>query len=184
MKYTENIIVSGFYRYYLDWIGSNYSKIFSPISLGSNIRAFEHEDWESLSKLFYRCFGDKAHINQLKKYSVQFKSLLFVYHERDEIMGYCGYYLHRRNFNGQKKIMAVIYSIGTDSVHRKKGIASQLLVNTYSILKEHGVNELYAMIHVDNIASQTLFRKNGFSFEGPIPHLYGDDAGFLVRKII
>ena len=74
---SGRIIVSGFYRYYLDLIGSKYSKNLSPVSLGFNIRTFEDKDWGYLSKLFYRCFGDEAHINQLKKYSVLFCSRVF-----------------------------------------------------------------------------------------------------------
>ena len=180
---AQSVFIYGPYRKYLDWCGSRICKnIRYPEDM--RIRIYEDKDKEEITKLLYDAFGNKANIKQIKRYSKCYRNTFFIYEENNQILGYVGYYLHYHDINHKKERIAVIYSIATALSNRKKGIGYKLLSDTIDILKQNEFHSVYALIHFKNIASQTMFHKADFTFEGPINKLYGADAGYIVSKIL
>lgn len=65
-----------------------------------------------------------------------------------------------------------IYKIAIDPHIQTRGLGSQLLGETEKLFKQHGMQKSCAEVRQTNIASRTMFLKNGYSETGFLPNYY------------
>lgn len=94
----------------------------------------------------------------------QKNSIFLVAIEDDEIIGYLGCY---KIFNE-----ADITNIAVSKPHKKKGVATKLLEDLITKLKEKDVNSIFLEVRESNVAATNLYEKLGFIKSGTRRNFY------------
>lgn len=63
---------------------------------------------------------------------------------------------------------AVIHRIAVDSVHKRNGLASEIIISIEAICLKRDIHSIRVDTHRDNLAMQKLLQKNGFIYCGII----------------
>jgi ribosomal protein S18 acetylase RimI-like enzyme len=82
-------------------------------------------------------------------------------------------------FNARHRI-ARIYSIAVDAAHQGQGVGTGLVKAAESAARERGRLKVRLEISVDNVASQALFTRAGYTVFGEYEEYY-DDGGAALR---
>ncbi len=80
--------------------------------------------------------------------------------------------------------MGHILTVDVASLHRRKGIAQQLLCEMEAIFRDKGIKECRLEVREDNAAALNLYQKLGFKKVAKLEHYYRDAHGLYLRKIL
>jgi [ribosomal protein S18]-alanine N-acetyltransferase len=67
---------------------------------------------------------------------------------------------------------------------RKKGVATKLLNEVESFLRQRGVSECHLEVREDNHAAIKLYHKLGYQIVGKLERYYGKKHGFYLKKTL
>jgi ribosomal-protein-alanine acetyltransferase len=85
---------------------------------------------------------------------------------------------------GRSLAFGHILTIDVSPLHRRKGIAEQLLQKIEELFKEKGVKECRLEVREDNIAAINLYQKLGYKKVGKLEEYYKDAHGLYLRKTL
>ncbi|AKJ37730.1 GNAT family N-acetyltransferase [Methanosarcina barkeri] len=99
---------------------------------------------------------------KLIRYSKNSKNIFYVMKSKDEIVGYCVYYLKPAiSLKGFEK-KSVISSIATDKNFRGRGFAERLLRISTEEMKVNGISSVLLYVNINNLPAIYLYKKIGF----------------------
>lgn len=99
---------------------------------------------------------------KLIKYSKSSRNIFYVIKSKEQIMGYCTYYLKPiLSLNGFEK-QSIIFSISTDKNFRGRGFAERLLRSSIEEMKVNGISSIILYVNINNLPAIQLYEKIGF----------------------
>lgn len=84
--------------------------------------------------------------------------------------------------NNHQNKEGVISLIGVIREYRSQGVARQLYLKSFEIMREHGMTSIFTFTHEDNISSIKFHKKMGFSIDEARESNYEYNIS-LVRKL-
>jgi len=75
-----------------------------------------------------------------------------------------------------------IITINVAATNRRKGIATKMLQEIETILKQKSINEVHLEVREDNSAALKLYQKSGYQKIGRLEKYYGKAHGLHLKK--
>jgi [ribosomal protein S18]-alanine N-acetyltransferase len=167
-----------FNRNISDYFGSLPVKKYSHSS--NIIRRFKDSDLEKILEIFEDSFGNKNY-NQIIKYSKLFKNTFYIYEINGAIVGYVGYYIHRK-FDRYRFIqIATAFSGAVDRKMQNQGIFTTLYAESLLELENNNVQSIYAFVNVNNNPILSILKKLGFMVIMEVKNICGADDCYKVE---
>ncbi len=141
------------------------------------IRKWQYEDNLSVYKIEKESFSDPWTKEMISDTFIQDNFIGLVAEDKGAVIGYIAltYCLDEAEIN----IIAVTRE------YRRKGVATKLLSEAYSALKEMGINKIFLEVRKSNHSAQSLYKNNGFTFIGIRPKYYkGVEDALLMEKFL
>lgn len=118
---------------------------------------------------------EKGNQKKLIKYSKNFRNIFYVIKSRDNIVGYCAYYLKPEfTLKGFEK-QSVISSIATDRNFRGRGFAERLLRSSIEEMKANRISSIFLYVNTKNLPAIQLYEKIGFHVTKEVEDVCGQE---------
>ncbi len=147
------------------------------------IRSAKVEDLDTIYEIERECFPLEAFSKRLIAYLLKDpNSISLVALVDDEVAGFiiCSIL---KGAGGDK--VGHVLTIDVALKHRRKGIASRLMIELERRLKAMGVKACSLEVREDNVAARELYRKHGYVEIGPLMDYYGKGAhGIRLQKAL
>jgi ribosomal-protein-alanine N-acetyltransferase len=158
MKLTSYL--TSFRKLVRDTIGAYLLKKWKQIEK-KNIVSVDKTMLQEILRIQAETFDNKSQ-ESLIKYSEKFIEVFYVIKNKEEIAGYCTYYLKPElSLKGLKK-KSVIYSIAVDKKFRGKGYGRKLIEESMKEMKLNGIYSILLYVNVNNTPAIKLYEKIGF----------------------
>jgi ribosomal-protein-alanine N-acetyltransferase len=120
---------------------------------------------------------------KLIRSSKKFKTIFYVIKNKEEIAGYCMYYLKpiisSRGFGKD----SVISSIAIGKKYRGKGLAEKLLKESIQEMKLNKISSIFLYVNVNNVPALRLYEKIGFKKITELKDICGQEERCFEMKL-
>jgi ribosomal-protein-alanine N-acetyltransferase len=136
---------------------------------------------DELYEIEQQCFKDEAFPKQQIAYLLaEYNSISLVARVNGEIAGFV---IGRIDVD-RKLPVGHILTIDVVPIHRRKGIAQQLLREIEEIFRQKGAVECCLEVREDNDAALSLYRKLGYAKIAKLDRYYGEAHGLYLKKAL
>jgi ribosomal-protein-alanine acetyltransferase len=134
--------------------------------------------------VFYRielqCFKEEAFAKQQIAYLLTDYNTIALQAKAD--MEIAGFIIAQIEYEDRE--FGHIITLNVAPNYRKKGVATKLLAEVESFLKQRGVSECRLEVREDNHAAIKLYNKLGYRTIGKLERYYGKKHGFYLKKAL
>ncbi|WP_292462489.1 N-acetyltransferase [Methanolobus sp.] len=107
------------------------------------------------------------------KYARFFKRTTYVYTEKNEVKGYCLYYIVPSLSFARLRKTATLYSFTVDDRCRRQGIGVKLLQKSILEMRLNSIDRIVLYVAADNQPAISLYEKVGFKITGKVMDVCG-----------
>lgn len=119
--------------------------------------------------------------NDIRRFSKKLKKTFYIIKNKDEIVGYCIYYIKPDFSSSRFNKKAIIYCLGIDKNSRRKGFAERLLKETIREMKENNIPFIILYVDVNNVPAIRLYEKLGFQILREVKDICGEENCYEMK---
>ncbi len=134
---------------------------------------------ETLSEIEKQCFKEEAFSKQQIAYLLTDYNAISLAARLD--LEIAGFIIGRIDMIRNQPV-GHIMTIDVLPIHRRKGVAQRLMLETEAIFKQRGVKECRLEVREDNLAALNLYEKLGYKKVSKLENYYGKAHGWYLRK--
>jgi ribosomal-protein-alanine acetyltransferase len=134
---------------------------------------------DTLCKIEEQCFDQEAFTKRQISYLLtDYNAIALVAKADNTVAGFIIAQIEIEN----NTLFGHIITINVASAYRRKGIATKMLQEIETILKQKSINEVHLEVREDNSDALKLYQKSGYQKIGRLEKYYGKAHGLHLKK--